>query len=350
MTSLSETYGGRGRSEVDPRRLSVGVGLFVGGALLLVTGILVAAEVLAPGGYTSGAARRLGGILGGLGVPLVLLGVMTVLPADRRTRASAVAGAAIMGLGVALFSQAYPNHWVGGPRPELVDLTLPTAGVYFLGAATMMWCVFVGVANFKTRNDPGGTVTMEVTHEGETKIIEVDRDQVGVGGGVGLLGSTPDGNVETQTNRGGTAELTGSGVAPAGGGTPSGLSDGGDASTEISSPLDRTDGESGSASSTPASAGSPSTPAATRSSQSDGSSSSVSSQSDGSSPSNVSSPLDAPSSPSADGDATADPGDTYCGNCAEFDYVRTDQGMRPYCGHYDELMDDMEACEQWTPR
>jgi len=24
--------------------------------------------------------------------------------------------------------------------------------------------------------------------------------------------------------------------------------------------------------------------------------------------------------------------------------------MRPYCGHYDELMDDMDACEQWTPR
>ncbi|MFC6754747.1 hypothetical protein ACFQEU_14970, partial [Halorubrum tibetense] len=44
------------------------------------------------------------------------------------------------------------------------------------------------------------------------------------------------------------------------------------------------------------------------------------------------------------------PGDTYCGNCAEFDYVRTDDGMRPYCGHYDELMDDMDACDQWTPR
>jgi hypothetical protein len=24
--------------------------------------------------------------------------------------------------------------------------------------------------------------------------------------------------------------------------------------------------------------------------------------------------------------------------------------MQPYCGLHDELMDDMDACEQWTPR
>ncbi|WP_066412457.1 DUF7139 domain-containing protein [Halorubrum aethiopicum] len=350
MTSLSEAYGGKGRSEVDPRRLSLGAGLFVGGTLLLVAGILVAAEVLLPSGYTSGAARRLGGILGGIGVPLVTLGVMTVLPADRRTRAAAVVGAAIMTLGVALFSQAYPNHWVGGPRPELVDLTLPTAGVYFLGAATTMWCVFVGVANFKTRNDPGGTVTMEVTHKGETKVIEVERDQVaGLGGGVGLLGGTPDGDVETQTNRSEPTETadvgsgsapdsrskdgshsvpTGeSGTGPTGGSAPadslgltsaapSGRSDGGSAETDLSSPLDA-----------------PSEPDAAA---------------DSSAPNGPEGPE--AGSPTTEAAARDGPGDAYCGNCAEFDYVRTDDGMRPYCGHYDEVMDDMEACEQWTPR
>ena len=330
MTSLSETYGGKGRSEVDPRRLSLGVGLFVGGTLLVVAGIVAAAEVLVPSGYTSGAARRLGGILGGLGVPLVTLGVMTVLPADRRTRTAAVVGAAIMALGVALFSQAYPDHWVGGPRPELVDLTLPTAGVYFLGAATAMWCVFVGVANFKTRNDPGGTVTMEVTHEGETKVIEVERDRIeGLGGGVGIFGGTPDGSVETQTNRSGGPEAAGSppdrapaaGVDGAGDGgplspSPSGLSDGGNTTADISSPLDETAPDSPTAD--PPAGGTPDAPAAP--------------------------------SPGIDASARDGPGDTYCGNCAEFDYVRTDEGMRPYCGHYDELMDDMEACEQWTPR
>jgi hypothetical protein len=43
----------------------------------------------------------------------------------------------------------------------------------------------------------------------------------------------------------------------------------------------------------------------------------------------------------------ADP-DRYCGNCTHFQYVRTEQGIQPHCGFYDELMDDMEPCEQWT--
>ncbi|WP_418284065.1 DUF7139 domain-containing protein [Halorubrum sp. DTA46] len=340
MTSLSEAYGGRGRSEVDPRRLYLGVGSFVAGTLLLVGGILVAAEVLLPNGYSSGAARRLGGILGGVAVPLLLLGVMTVLPADRNTRAAAVVGAAVMCLGVALFAHAYPHQWVGGPSPELADLTLPTAGLYFLGAATTLWSVFVGVANFKTRNDPGGTVTMEVTHKGETKIIEVERDQLGGMGGVGLLGGTPDGEVETQTNRPGASEATardpardgtggtarststgagasdeaGTGTAPSGGFGTAGVSDGGETATNLRSPLDAETDTSGPGGSDRTSAPTDPSPGAGNAAARDG------------------------------------PGDTYCGNCAKFDYARTEQGMQPYCGHYDELMDDMDACDEWTPR
>jgi hypothetical protein len=39
--------------------------------------------------------------------------------------------------------------------------------------------------------------------------------------------------------------------------------------------------------------------------------------------------------------------DAYCGNCAHFDYVRTDSGMTPYCGLHDQRMTDMDACDQW---
>ena len=59
---------------------------------------------------------------------------------------------------------------------------------------------------------------------------------------------------------------------------------------------------------------------------------------------------DGPVTPGVSSAARDGPGDTYCGNCAQFEYVRTDQGMQPYCGHHDELMDDMDACEEWTPR
>ena len=352
MTSLSEAYGGRGRSGVDPRRLYLGVGSFAAGALLVVAGILAAAEVAVPTGYSAGAARELGGILGGIGVPLVLLGVMAVLPADRNTYAAALVGAAVMCLGVALFAHAYPQQWVGGPRPELTDLTLPTAGVYFLGAATTLWSVFVGVANFKTRNDPGGTVSMEVTHKGETKIVEVPRDQLGSRGGVGLLGGTPDGDVETQTNRPDDPEGDSAGAAaprssPPSTGSPSGTPTDAGATPErgMSGATGR---PSGAGRSNPSGRSAPDSPGV-----SDGGSaeSEITSPLDDAGPDGPSSPATPESAHSPDSPAARDgPGDTYCGNCAEFDYVRTDDGMRPYCAHYDELMDDMEACDSWTPR
>ncbi|WP_430505267.1 DUF7139 domain-containing protein [Haloparvum sp. PAK95] len=257
MTSLSEVYEDGGRT-TSLRQLYLGVGLFVAGVALVVAGILSAGTGLVTSmGYSLGDARLFGGVFGGVGVPLVMLGVMAVLPASRNTRAAAIVGASIMGLGVAMFAHAYPCQWIGNTcAVELTDLTLPTAGIYFLGAATTFWCLFVGVANFKTRNDPGGTVTMEVTHKGETKVVEVDKGRLGGLGGMGFLGGTPDGDVETQTNApgkgaggsGGTSGTgrpstasdsgrsprTGAGV----GGTAASASDGGASDTDISSPMD----------------------------------------------------------------------------------------------------------------
>lgn len=247
MTSLSEVYEDGGRS-TSLRQLYLGVGLFVAGVALVVAGILTAGTGLITSmGYSLGDARLFGGTLGGLGVPLVMLGVMSVLPASRNTRAAAIVGASIMALGVAMFVHAYPCQWIGNTcTTELTDLTLATAGIYFLGAATTFWCLFVGVANFKTRNDPGGTVTMEVTHKGETKVVEVDKSRLDGLGGIGFLGGTPDGDVETQTNTPGTVSTTSTrGVSSRGTPTAS-ASDGGASDDDISSPLDDSGGNSSS--------------------------------------------------------------------------------------------------------
>jgi len=40
--------------------------------------------------------------------------------------------------------------------------------------------------------------------------------------------------------------------------------------------------------------------------------------------------------------------DSYCGNCAHFEYVRADGELAPYCHHHDRLLEDMTACEAWT--
>ena len=229
MTSLGEVYNGEsGRRPVSNRRLSVGIALFSAGVLLVVAGIVVATtDVL--GGLTLFEAREYGGVLAGVGVPAVFLGVLTVLPASRATRVTAVVGAAVAVLGVGLFTHAYPCRWSGATcNPNYANLTLPTVGLYFVGTVVTFWCLFVGVANFKTRNDPGGTVRMEVTRQGETKIVEVEKSS-GLGG-VGFLGSTPDGNVETQTRapNGGSSSDGGTGVT----------ADGGATTDDITSPLD----------------------------------------------------------------------------------------------------------------
>ncbi len=352
MTSLADAYQREVGTHVDPRRLYLGVGLFLVGAVLAVAAILVAStepfiEAL---GLTT--AREYAGILGGIAAPAVFLGIFAVLPASRQTRAAAVVGAGVALLGVALFVHAFPCQWTGSNcGAGLADLTLVTAGVYFAGTLTTFWCLFVGVANFKSRNDPGGTVTLEVVREGERKEIEVPRSELGdwagakasTGsvGGVGLLGATPDGDVKTQTNR------------PGGAGATAGTADGGSDAEVVSSP---------GGSSAPSGPTGPTGPGGTSQQSSGANRTGVTSDGGASSrdvttlrdEAGADAPVDTVSTrPSRDrptGAGSGPTGDQYCGSCEHFQYVRTEEGMQPYCGFHDGLMDDMDACEEWTPR
>jgi len=283
MTSLSEAYE-RQTAEVSRRRLLLGTGLFAVGALLLIAGILTATTTIATGaGLSVFGARELAGVLAGLGLPAVLVGVFTVLPASRVQRATAAVGAGVAVAGVALFRYTYPGRWyTGGAEGIPSTLTLVTTVVYFAGAVVTFWTLFAAVATFKRRNDPGGTVTLTVTRGGETRTVEVAaedadaaREAFGGSGGVGVVGTQQE-TVPTQTGPGASA------------------SDGGTTTRDITAPED--DAEV----------------------------------------------LQPPSDP-------ADVTDRYCGNCTHFEYVRTDAGIQPYCGFHDELMDDMEACAEWSP-
>ncbi|GGJ04702.1 hypothetical protein GCM10008995_13170 [Halobellus salinus] len=314
MPSLSEVYEGKKRV-VSLRRLTFGLGLFAAGSLLAVAGVVVATTGVVYGTDVAAltAKRQLGGVLAGVGVPAVFLGVFAILPSGRLTKAAAVIGAGIGVVGVALFVHAYPCRWsgsvCGAGKP---NLTLATVGLYSLGVLLTFWCLFAGVANFKTRNDPGGTARVNVTRTSETRYVPVERSNRHTGGGIGFFGNTPDGGVKTQTGGSGTVS-NGPGAA----------SDGGTASGSITSPLD----ESGAQ---PAA----STPKPTTDRRS-GAVSSTSNSGNG-------------RGRSTGSDRAA--GDVYCGNCAHFEYVRTDEGIQPYCGAHEELMGDMDPCTQWESR
>lgn len=200
MTSLTEVYRG-GRREAGLRRLYLGVGLFLVGTLLTVGGVVIGASSTVAAWLGMGVfeAREVAGILAGVGLPAAFLGVIAILPqASVRLRAGGVAGALVALAGTGLFTTVYPSNWYG----MTPDYTLPVTAVYFTGALTTLWFMFSAVANFKTRNDPGGTVKLEITKAGETRVVEVSNDRLRRRlSGIGVLGTTPDGNAETQTNR-----------------------------------------------------------------------------------------------------------------------------------------------------
>ena len=275
MTSLSEAYDGGVGSVVGRRQRILGVTVFCVGAAMVVGAIPIATTDLAAWlGLDVFAARRAGGILAGLGVPAVFVGIFTVLPAGRVTRAAATIGASLALLGVALFSHAYPYQWMSA-NPQLA---LTTTALYSLGTLITFWCLFVGVATFKTRNDPGGTARLELTEEGTIKVVSTEGSVPGFGS-VGLFGRDPQPEAPTQTGR---AETKNDEMF-----VPEPTSDGGSA---VTSPEGQRPVEAAMERGNP---------------------------------------------------------DKYCGNCAHFEYVRADDEITPYCGFHDELLEDMDACDQW---
>ncbi len=314
MTSMSDVYAGGVGTATNRRRRLLGAGLFAVGTAMVVGAIPVATTEVATGfGLGVYEARELGGVLAGLGLPAVFVGIFSVLPAGGTTRAAAAIGASVAVLGVAVFATAYPYNWISNAP----TLALATTGVYSLGTLVTFWCLFVGLATFKRRNDPGGTARIELTDEGTVRVVTDERDSRLPGfGSVATFGSDPDGEVDTQTNRetGGTV----------GGSRP--LDE--DATILKDSSGSDSAGTTGGASDpTPASDGA----------------GDVQSQTTGPQEND-------PAAASADVHAAVhDRGrpDEYCGNCRHFEYVRVDGEITPYCGFHGSLLEDMEACDQW---
>ncbi len=303
MASLTEVY--KGKSGAGLRRLYAGVALFGIGAVLVTAGLVVASTgVGSRFGLGLYRSRELAGVLGGIGFPAVLFGTMFALPrASRGLRTAAAVGAVVCLFGVAMFVNWYPVDWVGGSGNT--TMTMAVAATYFGGTILTTWSLFTAVANFKARNDPGGMISLEITKAGETRVIEVSNDELrGKLGGIGVLGATPDGEVETQTNRGGNAGRGNGGGSAAR--SPSGSG-----------------------------AGSLGSPSAT-----DGGATSAD-------------PIRDPIGTGTDAELVDEPqrtppNDRYCGSCSHFRYARTDDGLIPYCGLHSEAMDDMDACEAWS--
>ncbi len=300
MPSLGETYERRA-GPASRRQVVVGTGLFMSGAILLVAAIVVGATGLLIGnGFTVYQGREIAGILAGIGLPAFFVGTTIVLPATRLHRGAAVVGSGFALTGVALFRYAYPGKWYASPGVPS-DLVLGLMLVYFTGVLITFWALFTAIATFKTRNDPGGTVSLTVAKENPAvravEAVQTEFQNAGraISSGLGSIGTF--GGVDTGTeDLGPTPHMNAS------------RSDGGTATdAEIFEPEPK--------SSRPNKPG-----------QERGSDEGVEFM--GNEPEAV------------------EP-DRYCGNCTHFDYEDEAGNMHPYCGLYDERMDDMEACQWW---
>lgn len=175
MTSLGEAYERREWGDRDRRWAVAGVGTFLAGVVAIVAAIALVATPLGEALGLTGhyEAREAAGVLAGLGVPAILLSVVAVLPSSRRQGVGVVAGTALMVVGVGLFVHVYPWMW----PPAEPSYAFETTMSYFLGASLALWSVFSTVASYRVRNNPHGTVRMEVVREGETKTVRVPREQ-----------------------------------------------------------------------------------------------------------------------------------------------------------------------------
>lgn len=300
MTSLSEVYEGGVGSVVDPRQRLFGMGLFAIGAAMVVGAIPVATTELGAWlGLDVFEARQLGGVLAGLGLPAVLVGIFVVLPANNPTRAAGAIGASLALLGVVLFTYAYPYEWISN-NPTLAVVT---TAVYALGTLITFWCVFVGVATFKTRNDPGGAARIEITDEGTVRIVSTESMFPSFGS-VGLFGNEPDGDIPTQTNRQQTDEEV--------------TEDEEDENDIMAPEPSMSDAMGGNVATEPTSDGA----------------------------GTVADPADVDDD-IVEATQTRGQPDQYCGNCTHFEYVRADGEITPYCGLTDSLMQNMDACQDW---
>lgn len=185
MTGLTEAYTGGG-ADASVRRRYLGGGLFAAGVSLAALGVVFGTtDLLASMGYGLYDSRRIGGVLAGFGVPALLLGVVTLLSAGRRVRLASATGAGLAVIGVLWFWRVYPAHWAGYGR----DLTLPVTALYLLGLTLTVGGLFVGVAGVKTRNAPGGTVSLSVLRRGRMGMVESEGgDESSRWGGVGVFG------------------------------------------------------------------------------------------------------------------------------------------------------------------
>jgi hypothetical protein len=206
LVDLYRQYIGEPDSRTD---VYLGFALFFAGLGLGLVGLLLFAveRGVLPGGAFW--LREIAFAAGALGLPVVLVSVVVLLPADRRAVYVAVGGLAVTVAAIAFFVSVYPNDWNFGADYSLRGVTVYAVGLVSVLAATGSALVGyhierAGGGPAPRGEDGDGDDAPEVTDEQVQRDIEEAMSSTEVSwGGVekvdtGRLTITPDSELEGQ--------------------------------------------------------------------------------------------------------------------------------------------------------
>lgn len=176
----------------DPDRtvdIYAGFGSFFAGLGLAITGTVIFfySATLPSTELSTFSIRQLAAVSSAIGLPLLLFGIVFLLPVDRRMLAVAGIGTAICGAATGLFVWAYPYHWnvVSTTDYSAHGVAVYSVGVVMVIAATGAALVAHRIEQAAPRTEQTDTDTPdEVTDEQVEKDIEqaLDDSDISWGG------------------------------------------------------------------------------------------------------------------------------------------------------------------------
>ncbi len=131
---LVESYSSRFGEPRYPQE-AYGYWMFAAGTVLGILGLVMLAASVTPEPRSVEAFSRRGiaALLGGVGLPLIMVGVVYRLPVNRKVDKVALLGGAICFVGVAAFYSFYPGNWNVPVESDAADHSVFVSAVYGVG-------------------------------------------------------------------------------------------------------------------------------------------------------------------------------------------------------------------------
>lgn len=168
----------------DPERtvdVYVGFGLFFAGVALGAVGIgvFLYSASLPESELSTYAIREVAAVAGAVGLPTLLIGVVVLLPVDKRMLYLSLVGSAVCLVAIALFVSAYPTQWNVSASP---DYSARGVAIYSIGLVLVVAATGTALVGHRVEQATGVVVDAEDGEHDEESIsdeavrADIDRE------------------------------------------------------------------------------------------------------------------------------------------------------------------------------